>query len=170
MLNIAPPNHWPTRTTSSTSVTLGAGDATLICTNTSNATVSLPSAADVPFQIYTIKKGADNTATVTITPDGSETIDGADSYVLYVVGDYVAIHSDGSNWHVIGGYLAPHSCLLVMGEPQEGVAHSTATKILSDTAAADNAGLADIANSRAIIRQASIVCCGGVIEDFSRGA
>src|SRR5690606_4496347 len=31
---------------------------------------------------------------------------------------------------------------------------STATKILYDTAAADNAGLADIANSRAIIRRA----------------
>src|SRR5690606_24289335 len=107
---IAPPNHWPTRTTSSTSVTLGAGDATVLCNNSSDATVSLPSAATVPGQIFAVKKIGNNAHTVTLDPNGSETIDGATTYVLYVVGDYVVIQSDGTNWRVVGGYLTPHSC------------------------------------------------------------
>lgn len=105
---IAPPNYWPLRSTSSTSVTVTAGDGTIVCTNTNNATVAIPSAANLPNQIIVVKKGANNTATVTLDPDGSETIDGATSYVLYVVNDYVVIQSDGSNWQVVGGYLAPH--------------------------------------------------------------
>lgn len=152
---IAPPNYWPLRSTSSTSVTVTAGDGTIVCTNTNNATVAIPSAASLPNRIIVVKKGANNTATVTLDPDGSETIDGATSYVLYVVGDYVVIQSDGSNWRVIGGYLTPHSCLIIRAAQQTGIPHGTQTKILYDTVSEDGAALADISNSRVVIRRTS---------------
>lgn len=151
---ISPPNYWPLRSTSSTSVTVTAGDGTIVCTNTNNATVAIPSAANLPNRIIVVKKGASNTATVTLDPSGSETIDGATSYVLYVLNDYVMIQSDGSNWRVVGGYLTPHACTMRRMAVQSGIASSSFNKILFDTVSRDNGGLTNVANSRAILRRA----------------
>lgn len=146
---IAPPNYWPLRSTSSTSVTVTPGDGTIICTNTNNATVAIPSAANLPNRIIVVKKGANNTATVTLDPNGSETIDGATTYVLYVVNDYVVIQSDGSNWQVVGGYLAPHTASVYMTTPVS-CASTTFTRMPFNGAAFDVGGLADITTDNRI--------------------
>lgn len=161
---IAPPNYWPLRSTSSTSVTVTAGDGTIVCTNTNNATVAIPSAANLPNRIIVVKKGANNTATVTLDPDGSETIDGATSYVLYVVNDYVVIQSDGSNWQVVGGYLAPHRCSIYEGNGTL-IPNNTFTRIPFNGANFDIGGIGDIVtDGRVEIRRSGYYLIFGTFQ------
>lgn len=148
---IAPPNHWPTRTTSSTSVTLGAGDAVLLCSNSSDAVVTTPNAASVPSMMYWVQKIGTNTALVEVKDHLGNVI-----VVLFVAGDSALIQSDGSNWHVIGGYLTPHFGAISRAAAQTGIAADTQTKILHDTIDANTGGLADIANSRLIIQRTGL--------------
>jgi hypothetical protein len=69
-------------------------------TDSGAITVNLPTAANITGRHYTIKRvsGANN---VTITPYGSETIDGAPNYGLNALYKYVALVSDGTNWAVV---------------------------------------------------------------------
>lgn len=62
--------------------------------------VNLPTAAGIRGRQYTIKhvSGANN---VTVTPNGSETIDGAANHPLNAVYKYVSIVSDGTNWAIV---------------------------------------------------------------------
>jgi hypothetical protein len=48
----------------------------------------------------------DSTGTITIDPDGSETIDGAASYALVTL-DRVRLRSNGANWFIIGNVIVP---------------------------------------------------------------
>lgn len=59
-------------------------------------TIYLPPAARWTGLSQTYSKSDSSATTVTITPDGSETIGGAASYVLSLQGDSVTIYSDGS--------------------------------------------------------------------------
>src|SRR5690606_3015058 len=78
-------------TTVTANTTLTAAHYTVLCSNASDITISLPAAAGCTGRVYVVKKTGSNTATVTIDPNGSETVDGATSYVLYVAGDYAVI-------------------------------------------------------------------------------
>jgi hypothetical protein len=85
-----------------TDYTLTAADCIVICDASSGAfTISLPSAAGIAGRQYTIKKVDSSPNAVTIVPHGTETIDGASSYVLSAQWKYVTIVSDGSNWLII---------------------------------------------------------------------
>lgn len=72
-----------------------------------NVTVSLPAVATVPpGRTYIVKRDATATFTVTIDPDGSETINGAATRAVgaaATAGACVFV-SDGGEWHVIGSY------------------------------------------------------------------
>ncbi len=97
---------------------LGIQNSTLIVrpqANGNTSTVSLPAIATIPVgKIYTIKRmDHDGTnivvgtgfsdATVTITANGAELIDGKASYIgLNGTGKKVQIQSDGTDWYVIG--------------------------------------------------------------------
>jgi hypothetical protein len=69
----------------------------------SNGTINLPSAAAVlGGKIFTIKNSATaGNPTLTVDPNGSETIDGLATWPL-LKGQFVTIQSDGTNWIVIG--------------------------------------------------------------------
>ncbi|HEY5969337.1 MAG TPA: hypothetical protein VIU35_15265 [Chitinophagaceae bacterium] len=69
----------------------------------SNGTINLPSAAAVlGGKIFTIKNSATaGNPTLTIDPNGSETIDGLATWPI-ARGLFVTIQSDGTNWIVIG--------------------------------------------------------------------
>jgi hypothetical protein len=74
---------------------------------TANVTVNLPSVTAVPpGRQYIVKRDATATFTVTIDPDGSETINGAATRAVGAAGTAGAcvFISDGGEWHVIGSY------------------------------------------------------------------
>ena len=98
-------NTWPSRTTSANG-TLASGDnLTLVDTSGGNVTLTLPSAASVLDEQFTIKK-MDAANTVTITPDGSDTIDGAASlawttqYAAYTL-QAVTLPGGGTGWVIV---------------------------------------------------------------------
>lgn len=63
-------------------------------------TISLPPAADVPYHIFTVKRLNSGANSVTIDADGSETIDGALTFVLGTQYHAVRIFSDGTEWWI----------------------------------------------------------------------
>jgi len=69
---------------------------------TSNAVeVTLPTADDREGQIFIVKRINNTGYNVTISPNGTETIDQEDCFVLTVGQTAIDMISDGSNWHVI---------------------------------------------------------------------
>ena len=87
-------------------------DSSLVDTNTISSDVNLVSAAggnvliNLPAppisagRLIYIKKTDSSSNTVTVDQNGSETIDGGTSYVLYNQYEAVTLICDGSNWHV----------------------------------------------------------------------
>lgn len=62
-------------------------------------TATLPTAASVAGKIVTVKNVGNDA--ITVVGDGSQTIDGASSYILYHRYESVTVASDGSNWIII---------------------------------------------------------------------
>ena len=62
-------------------------------------TATLPTAASVAGKIVTVKNVGNDA--ITVVGDGSQTIDGAASYILYHRYESVTVASDGSNWIII---------------------------------------------------------------------
>jgi hypothetical protein len=67
---------------------------------TGTTTITLPTAVGITGTVYTIKNTG--TAIVTIDADGTETIDGALTYVIRTTNSGVQIISNGANWLVKG--------------------------------------------------------------------
>lgn len=72
-------------------------DADFFCTNSSASgrTHNLPTAVGRAGQVYVFKK---TNGDITVTPNGSETIDGASTDNLTSTNQYMIIVSDGANW------------------------------------------------------------------------
>jgi len=58
-------------------------------------TINLPTAVGVQGKLYVIKNNG--TGTITVDPNGSETIDGSTTVTL-IQNDSIQITSDGTNW------------------------------------------------------------------------
>jgi hypothetical protein len=87
--------------------TVTEGDHTIFVNATSgNITVTLPSATNIMGRQYVIKRVDSSVNSVTIDPDGSETIEGASTITLDV-GRSVVIQSDNSNWWIMAEYISP---------------------------------------------------------------
>lgn len=74
---------------------------------TANVTINLPPVASVPpGRQYGVKRDATATFTVTLDPDGSETINGAATRAVGAAATPGAavFFSDGGEWHVISSY------------------------------------------------------------------
>ena len=70
-----------------------------------NMTLSIANnSADSPGRIHVIKKIDSSINTVTIDPNGTETIDGASTYVLAVQYSTVVIQSNGTNWFIVSKF------------------------------------------------------------------
>ena len=61
-------------------------------------TATLPTAVGITGRTYVVKKLGTGVNAVTITPDGSETIDGAASLAITLQNDTNIVVSDGANW------------------------------------------------------------------------
>ena len=89
--------------TITTTATLDAEDELLLLDSSGGAfTLSLPKATD-DLRDYYVLKLTTGSATVTVDPDGSETIDGSatDTASLTAAADCIWIAPDGSNWRII---------------------------------------------------------------------
>ena len=84
-------------------VTVGDTDAVVICDNAIPMAVTLPAiSGTLSGKWYTVKRGVTSSADVTITPDGSDTIDGAGSYVLTAAQESITLVSDNvGDWRII---------------------------------------------------------------------
>lgn len=89
------------------SVTLTADDCFVNVNPAAAArTVTLPSAALLPNKLYMVRSTSSSN-TVTIDPDGSETINGASTVVLKALNDYIIFVSDGTNWQRVAATITP---------------------------------------------------------------
>jgi hypothetical protein len=66
-------------------------------------TLNLPTAATPYGQVYVIKNSG--TGTVTVDPNGTQTIDGATTFTMNVQNGSITIIGDGSNWKIVSKYL-----------------------------------------------------------------
>lgn len=77
-------------------------DAYFCTTSSAGYTVNLPTAVGIAGKQYVIKKAESNaTRSITIDAAGTETIDGALTYVLAGAYESVTLVSDGANWQVV---------------------------------------------------------------------
>ena len=89
--------------TITTTATLNAEDELVLLDSSGGAfTLSLPTATGDLRDMYILKLTT-GSATVTLDPNGAETIDGiaTDTVSLTAAGDAVWIAPDGSNWQII---------------------------------------------------------------------
>jgi hypothetical protein len=85
-----------TKTTTYTALT---SDELILCDSTGGGfSITLPPAANCKGKILEFKKIDNNTNTITLDGNSSETIDGDTTYTFNTYLDSVAIVSDGSNW------------------------------------------------------------------------
>lgn len=68
-----------------------------------NLVITLPSAAGITGRTYSVMKIDSGANTVTVTPDGSETINGAGTLVLSSQFDDCRLVSNGTNWLAFDG-------------------------------------------------------------------
>ena len=88
-------------TTFTADTTLAYNAVALIDTSSNDVDLTLPTAAGITGRSYTIK-AIDLTNIATVTPNGSETIDGVSGvYTFASLNDSITILSDGTNWLVI---------------------------------------------------------------------
>lgn len=86
-------------TTVTTTYTASIQDCVIECDATSAIfTVTLPAASTISGHIYFIKKIDSSANAITITPNGSDKIDGAGTYSLSTQYQLLTIVSDGTNW------------------------------------------------------------------------
>lgn len=103
-----------TITGGSTSVAFGASPYTVLTTDTvllvdttgGNVTIQLPALATLSNRLIFVKMIA-GTNTVTILPNGAETIDGFASYVISILNESVALHASSATptkWEALARY------------------------------------------------------------------
>lgn len=90
------------RSESSTPYTATATDRViLVDASGGDATINLPTAVGISGKEYVVKKTDASAYTVTVAPDGAETIDGEATLVIGTQYDSYTLVSDGSNWMII---------------------------------------------------------------------
>jgi uncharacterized protein (TIGR02145 family) len=92
--------------TITSATTLDQTHNVVLC-NTGAYTVTLPAAASNTGKVYYIKNIDSDGDNINIDGNGSETINGATTYVLHSYNDGIRIVSDGTGWHVIEESLSP---------------------------------------------------------------
>lgn len=97
--------HGLVTVTASYDLTVGTNQhvKTIIVNNAAAATIALPSAVGIAGREYRIKKvsATGGGRTVTIDPNGAETVDGAATFDLVSQYESITIVSDGANWFIV---------------------------------------------------------------------
>lgn len=88
-------------TTKTATYNVTISDFTIICNNSGNISINLPSANGISGRLYVIKKVSSTGTNVTVDPNGTQQIDGVATKVLSNQYDVIRIQSDGSNWIIL---------------------------------------------------------------------
>jgi len=139
------------------------------CNNSGAITVDLYPAALMRGKTLTIKKTSNNTLAVTIDADGSDSIDGAGTVVLYVRYDTITIYSNGTTWQIVADGRFKHSCKINRAASQTGIVTGTVTQIQMDATLVDTGGLADLANYGIAIRRTGTYLIASTIRFQNMG-
>ena len=94
-------------TVTSIAYTVTSTDHVIVANPTAAATLSLPTAVGISGRVYTVKNNS--LFTVTIVPNGTETIDGGPNFLLNKQYQNVTLISDGSNWNVVSSIASSSS-------------------------------------------------------------
>lgn len=143
------------------------------CTGTSaDYTVILPAVSGNSGKIISFQMSTALTKLVTIDGNGSETIDGATTRVMWA-GETAVLYCDGTAWTKVGGKTIP----MIAGQSvsaTQSVATATATKKTLGSSIASNcpASMNDTANSKIVIARASSyqIQYGSRIQNVSTGS
>jgi hypothetical protein len=101
----------------------------------------------------------------TLNPNGSETIDGASSRILWAAESAILI-SEGTNWYKVAGKSIPMLATMRLTASTTGgqFANGTGVKVLVNSADADNTGLmADTTNYQIVVKRSSQYQISGVV-------
>lgn len=145
-----------TLTSSEISIT-GATTATIsrmhVCSGTSaDYTVTLPTAASNAGKFIGFRMATGLTKIVTLDGNGSETIDGATTRLMWA-GEAVVLMSDGSNWARINGKSLPMMGTMLRSSDQSIGSGATDIHVETDTADVNVGGMVDTTNFRFNIRR-----------------
>ena len=93
--------------TKSGDYTVTTSDQGALIVVSATATITLPAAGTAGSSFRLTIKNTSTSGTVTITPNGTETIDGASTLALTSAQDVASIVSDGSNWQTVCDRITP---------------------------------------------------------------
>lgn len=120
----------------------------VISGTSANYTVTLPAASGNANKFVGLRIAPTATKLFTIDGDGSETIDGELTRIMWAA-ESAILFCDGSNWFKVAGKSRAMLCTMHLSSNQTGITTSTMTKVNVDTTDLDNTGLmADTGNSR----------------------
>lgn len=139
--------------TGTTALTSAAFGKLHVCSGTSaNYTVTLPSPTGNAGRWIGVRMSPALTKFVTIAKNGSETINGAASRLMWA-NEAATLLCDGTNWFKLSGRSIPMFAELA-NSTYVTVPNATWFKLALDTIGSDNTGImADLANSQFIIRR-----------------
>jgi hypothetical protein len=127
------------------------------CSGTSaNYAVTLPAASGNAGKIISFQMVSGLTKLVTITGNGSETIDGSNTRIMWA-NETAVLYCDGTSWTKIGGKTIPMIGAMYKSGATQTVATATDTKIVTQSVSSFDtgvSGMADTTNSRIIIQRA----------------
>jgi hypothetical protein len=99
-LHADPYNAWAVETVT-TSTTLTNENTVLVDTTGGSIIITLPAASDNESKVYNIKRITGGVNTLTITPDGADTVDGASTKLIATQWASLTIVSDGTAWFIV---------------------------------------------------------------------
>jgi hypothetical protein len=146
-----------TLTASEISIT-GATTATIsrmhVCSGTSaDYTVTLPAVSGNTGKFIGFRMAPGLTKFVTLDGNGSETIDGATTRVMWAL-EVAILYCDGSTWTRVAGRFVQMNCKLAMTGTAQGAIGTGSTVAQLNSTVFDNTGkMADLANYRIVIKR-----------------
>lgn len=128
-----------------------------VCSGTAaDYTVTLPTAVGKTGQTIAFRMSTALTRFVTLDGNGTETIDGQATRVLWA-GELVVIMSDGANWTKVGGRSLPLRCSLLNPTATQSIPAGTLTTVQFTQVGTDNSTrMADLASFRILIQRTGL--------------
>jgi len=149
--------------TGATTATVGQMHACADAGPPANYTLTLPAASGCGGRLLGVRLVPSMTKLVTLDGNGSETIDGALTRVMWA-GESAILYCNGSGWVKVAGKTLPMTCQMAPSTTSS-VSAATYTKLNLNTVLIDNTGLmADTGNGRISVPRTSTYAVTTVVR------